>query len=215
MLRRLFVLPWLFLPAWAAVPPPPGDGLPEYMLNGVVPERVRPGTTTLNGKEVPPAEALRVIASAGVPDDADRLRLTVIGTAAQRGPVLKDLETHPELVALRDRLAVQDYAPDEWELQCGFYTGGAPTIYCQAPSGQVLWRADSYAGPVLLAAAIRKADPRYDPKDDRDPFKKPLAPEPAPTPAPAPAPAVEPGRVVAPAVVLAALIALYLVRRRS
>ena len=68
----------------ALAPAAPGEP-PAYMTNGVVPERVPPNTTTLNGKAVPAAEALRAIAA--IPDDADRLRLTVIGTAAQRRAV--------------------------------------------------------------------------------------------------------------------------------
>jgi hypothetical protein len=128
----------------------------------------------------------------GVPDDADKVRLTVIGADSDRRTVAADLDAHPALKALKEKLVVQSYPPSHWAVAgAGFRTDGRPTIYLQAPDGQVLHRQDDYAGGAdRLAAAIRRADPNYDPAKDPD-LTRPKAPAPAPDPAPAPAPAEE------------------------
>ena len=77
----------------------------------------------VNGREVSAAEARARLAPAGaaVPDDATRPRLTVIGPEAQRRAERDDLARHPALAPWRDRLAVQDYAPDHWAVaRAGF-----------------------------------------------------------------------------------------------
>lgn len=113
-------------------------------------------------------EPRRSIGARGLPDDTDRLRLTVIGPEKERRTVLTDLDADPALKAVRDRVVVQGYAPDAWPVaRAGFKTDGLPTIYLQSPSGKVLHRQDTYEGGAeQLAEAIRKADPAYDPRKD-------------------------------------------------
>jgi hypothetical protein len=111
-----------------------------------------------------------------VPDDAKRLRLTVIGSEPARKQVLQDLASHPALAGLADRLVVQGYDPTAWAVKdYGFVTTGSPTICLQAPDGTVLHRQDTYRGPERLAEAIRRADPSYDPKRDPD-LNRPTSP---------------------------------------
>lgn len=139
---------------------------------------------TLNGQTITKAQAAAYLAGdARVPNDADLVRLTVIGSDAERAKVLSDLVTDKDLLALKSRLVVQDYRPDEWAVaRAGFFTGGHPTIYLQRPDGKVLHRQDEYAGPVELATAIRKADPNYQPAKDPNLLKpQPLNPESWPT----------------------------------
>jgi hypothetical protein len=123
----------------------------------------------LNGRAVSRQEALAAFGT--LTDDSSRLRLTVVGDEGLRKQVLADLASHPALLALRDRLAVQDYAPDHW---AAAGVGFAPGVTVQPPPGPdgkapVLFRFASYAGPESLAAAIRKADPLYRPERDPDP----------------------------------------------
>ena len=123
----------------------------------------------LNGRAVSRQEALAAFGA--LTDDSGRLRLTVVGDEALRRQVLVDLASHPSLVALRDRLAVQDYSPNHWAVAG---VGLAPGVTLQPPPGPdsrapVLFRFASYAGPDSLATAIRKADPLYRPERDPDP----------------------------------------------
>lgn len=113
-----------------------------------------------------------------IPNDANSLRLTVIGPDAERRRVRDDLEKSPLLSAHQGKLAVQDYPPDHWAVaQAGFFTGGKPTIYLQTPDGKVLHRQDDYDdGAEGLAAALRRANPNYDFKKDPDLRKLPFRP---------------------------------------
>jgi hypothetical protein len=126
-------------------------------------------TYRLNGRPVPRGQAVQALGQGGVPDDAHKLRLTVIGTAAERNRVLQDLAQTPALTALAPTLVVQDYDPDDWAVKdVGFFTGGHPTLYLQLPGGAVLHRQDGYDGPERLAEALRRSDPAYRPDRDRD-----------------------------------------------
>ncbi len=142
---------------------------------GVDKSKIAPGENYwLGGEKV---ERERVIEQlAKVPDDAGRLRLTVIGPEAERKRVLADFATAPALVAWRDKLVIKDYAPNHWAVSVGFVTTGTPTIYVQRPDGVVLHRQDSYDGPDSLAEALRKTDPNYKPADDKDKRKPDLLP---------------------------------------
>ncbi|MBY0523415.1 MAG: hypothetical protein K2R98_08445 [Gemmataceae bacterium] len=113
-----------------------------------------------------------------IPDDANKLRLTVIGSDADRKAVIGDLAGNPLLAPYKDRMLVQAYAPDNWAVKdAGFHLAGKPTIYLQAADGKVLHRQDDYAdGADGLAKAIRKADPGYDPKKDPDSRKASVLP---------------------------------------
>lgn len=100
----------------------------------------------------------RAGAEAELTDDTRKPHLTVIGDAEQRKTALAGL------VSLAERCRVQDYAPDEWAVQCGFERGGTgPQIYLQAPSGVVLLRSPT---PVPISEALRKSDPNYRPEKD-------------------------------------------------
>lgn len=104
---------------------------------------------------------------AKIEDDSGKLRVTVIGTEAERKRVRQELEDER---SLRSWAIVRDYPADHWAIKtAGFHTGGTPTIYCQAPSGKVLHRQDDYAGgaPATLDA-LRKAKDGYDRKRDPD-----------------------------------------------
>lgn len=127
---------------------------------------------SLNGREVTEVDAHRALDAAGapkdLPDPRGKIALTVIGSPADRAPVMKDLATHPALTPFKDRLAVREYDPAHWHLDPGFVRDGKPTIYLQTDTGVVLHRQDDYRGPDALAAAVRKADPSYDRKKDPD-----------------------------------------------
>jgi hypothetical protein len=132
----------------------PAAGMPKWMTHGVKMDKLNGHERyTLNGKEVGGHE---------LPNDAKRLRLTVIGSDEERQRVTEDLNKHAALLPLTLNLVVRDYRPDHWHVaRAGFVTTGHPSIYLQAPDGKVLHRTASYEGPEKLAEAIRKADPRY------------------------------------------------------
>ncbi|GIW55561.1 MAG: hypothetical protein KatS3mg082_1965 [Nitrospiraceae bacterium] len=123
------------------------------------------------GREITHAEAKKLLEAGGLTDDSGKLRLTIIGSEADRQRVLDDLKG--PLADLASGFLVQSYAPDNWAVaRAGFRTSGKPTIYVQAPSGKVLHRQDDYAdgadGLRRALEAVRKPDPNYDPAKDRD-----------------------------------------------
>lgn len=125
-------------------------------------------------REISRAEAMRLV-EGDVPDDAAKLRLTIIGSEADRKRVLAALD-QPPLAEFKGRFVVQAYDPNDWAVKnYGFVTSGKPTIYVQMPSGKVLHRQDVYTTAEDLATALRKADPGYDPKKDPD-ARKPALP---------------------------------------
>lgn len=148
---------------------------------GLIKDKIHPDNTySLNGKKISRKEALAIV-GADVPNDAHLLRLTVIGSKAQRDLVLNDLKTNPLLAEYKDKLVIQDYDPGHWALTPGFVQTGSPTIYLQQPDGKVLHRQDDYEdGAQGLVTAIRKADPNYNPQFDRDlrkPDPSPFSPD--------------------------------------
>lgn len=163
-----------------------GQPLPRWMTHGTDPERLTPREEyRVGGQVVSRDEALKALQSGRLTDDSKKLRLTVIGSGAERQKVLSGLPSE-----VRDRCLVKDYAPDHWAVKgAGFKADGHPTVYVQAPDGKVLHRQDDGEG---VAEAVRKADPNYDPKKDPDLRK---APQPNPSPAPAPAPPSAPPEV--------------------
>lgn len=133
------------------------------------------GRHLLNGKEVSKAELLQALGEPRLRDDSKWLSLTVIGSEAARKKVLNDLQISPALAPWKDRIKVQDYAPQHWAVRdAGFVTNGQPTIYCQAADGTVLHRQDEYRGPEALAEVLRQADPTYRPQRDPD-LNRPLS----------------------------------------
>lgn len=175
----------------------PNYGVDLARLSGERGERYR-----LNGLPVTREGARQALVGASVPDDAGRLRLTVIGDPAVTGPVTRDLAAAPALAPWKDRLVVQAYPPQHWAVaKAGFHTTGTPTVYVQAPSGKVLHRQDDYAdGAEGLAQALRRADPNYDPAKDPDLRK---------------AARFDLSRIPLPAWILAAVAAVFVLRRNS
>lgn len=138
----------------------------------------------LSGREIDRAEALNALEGlTDIPDDAGKVRLTVIGSAAARKTVLEDLKSAPALAYWRDQFVVQGYSPDYWRVKDGgFKTPATLTdavVYVQKPDGTVLWRQDTYRGPEELAGNLRDKVPGYDPLKD---------PQPGPGPSPLPGP---------------------------
>jgi hypothetical protein len=167
--------------------PPPGrdDGLgslparvePDGTINfGLDLSRIAPaGKHILNGAEVSKQALLEALGEPKILDDSRWLCLTIIGPDAARQRVLDDLQSAAVLAPWRGRIKVQDYPPDHWAVRdAGFVCDGEPTIYCQAPDGQVLHRQNGYRGPEALAEVLRKADPSYRPEKDPD-LNRPLA----------------------------------------
>lgn len=126
---------------------------------------------TVNDKTITKAEAVQLLENGPLPDDEAKLRLTVIGSDADRKRVLDDLAG--PLADLAGGFVVQAYAPNHWTVaRAGFHTGGKPTIYIQEPGGKVLHRQDDYAdgaeGLRRALEAIRKPRPDYDRAKDLD-----------------------------------------------
>jgi hypothetical protein len=155
---------------------PPADEAPEEVPNfGVDRDRRKDCTPySINGRACSRGEAWDSVTSGQLPDDKDKLRLTVIGPEAECRRVLADLETSPLLAPYKDRFVTQEYRPGEWPVTgAGFKAGPGTTIYLQKPDGKVLHRQDDYAdGAAGLATAVRKADPTYDAAKDPD-LRKP------------------------------------------
>lgn len=140
---------------------------------------------TVSGNEASRAEAMSALEAAGdIPDDAGKFRFTVIGSAAARKPVLEDLKNAPDLAYWRDQFVVKEYAPDHWRIKDGGFktpAGAADAVvYVQKPDGTVLWRQDTYTGPIDMARALRDKVPGYDP--NKDPQPQPPGPLPVPGP---------------------------------
>lgn len=164
--------------------------LPACPPGGIDADRLKPDGAerfTINGRRVDRGRAIESLlgGSGNLIDDSGFLRLTVIGSDAERKRVLDDLKG-PALAGLAGGLLVRDYPPDHWAVKdAGFKVDGRPTIYVQHAGGKVLHRQDDYdGGPDRLAGAIRKARPDYDPKKDPD-LSKPKVEPPAPSPPPA------------------------------
>src|SRR5262249_31485838 len=74
----------------------------DWVTRGVETDKVGRGPTYLRGGgAISRAQAFEAVQGKGIPDDARRLRVTVIGAEAARGPVLRDLDSHPALSALK------------------------------------------------------------------------------------------------------------------
>ena len=143
---------------------------PEHMSKGRQPMYTAAGE-----------EAQQFVAEAkahAIEAEALRLHVTVIGTEAERKPVITDLKTHPKLAGLSANLFIQDYEANEWPVNPALgFQAGHPTILIQGgktqedpKGGKVLWRASDYSmGPDGLAEAVRKLDPAYRPEADPGP----------------------------------------------
>lgn len=191
-------------PPWGARAEPAHDSAERTEANfGVDVDRLvgaRRERYRLNGSPVSREQAREALVGSSVPDDAGRLRLTLIGDAASTSRVATDLSTAPPLAPWKDRLVVQAYPREHWAVaKAGFFARGKPTIYLQTPAGKVLHRQDDYAdGAEGLANALRRADPDYDPARDAD-LRRGLR--------------FDLSRIPAPAWIAAALIGYLLLRR--
>lgn len=117
-----------------------------------------------------------------VPDDASRLRLTVIGSDAETAPVLAAIQAPGPLHDATKEMHVQTYRPDSPYVAGLGFAPGSPSIYVQEPNGKVLHRQADFAGggealavAVRKAEALRKPDPQYDASVDAD-LRKPASP---------------------------------------
>ncbi len=151
--------------AWGEYVKPPIDP-PSF---GVIVDKLQNAPRYfLNGESVTQEQAQAAL-ERGLPEDGGKLRLTIIGPDEARKAARKAIEEHPEFAAFRDQVIVKDYAADHWAVAPGFVTTGAPTIYCQAPSGKVLHRQDDFGGGADTAiAALRRARDAYQPRLDPD-----------------------------------------------
>jgi hypothetical protein len=159
---------------------------------GVNRDKIHEEGYSIQGRKVTSDQAHKLLVEGSTPlaDDSNKLRLTVIGTAAECARVVADLQSHPALTKLKDRLLVQCYRHGDWAVSpVKLEDGGTPDIVVQDPPGadgkakvRLRWH-DYGQGPERLAEAIRKADPTYNPKADptgpsAPPAPTPSAPEP-------------------------------------
>jgi hypothetical protein len=136
---------------------------------GVDLDKLRPGGDAyrLGDRECSREEAIRAIEK-GLPDDAGKLRITLIGPDAFRKPIEREVRTSE----LASRCLLWSVPPDHWSLRDldakkpAFKVDGSPTIYCQAPDGRVLWRQDDGARAL---ENLRKVAKSYDAKKDPGP----------------------------------------------
>jgi hypothetical protein len=144
-----------------------------------------------NGQPIT-VEEVKDIIQGKIPNDLNKLRITVIGDKVNRDIVKKayfnDLEAE-----IRDQLIFWDVPPDHFSLkdtvtgQTVYKVNGNPTIYIQGPDGRVLHRQDNFNGSKDFVA-IRKVVKNYDPAKDPDLRQQNPAPVPTPVPVPPPAP---------------------------
>ncbi len=190
--------------------PESDDPLPGGVVTDKIPQDE---TYTHRGKLCCKNHAFEALQST-LPDDRSKWFLTIVGDEPMRKQVLRDLEIDPGLAVLRPRLHVNAYDPKAWHVS---QVGLQPGITLQQPPdatgrSAVQWRFRTYAGPLALAEAIRKADPNYQPATDPDPAKPAPAPTPAPTPPSPVTPAASSNLIL---VLIAAAIGLYFYFQRK
>lgn len=155
------------------------DGVENH---GVNTRKISGGRHFLNGREVSRKQLMDAIEKPALPDDANLLFVTVIGPDSSREQVVKDLQSSEALAKFKGQYRLQSYSPDHWAVKdVGFFTGGNPTIYCQAPDGKVLHRQDGYVGAEDFAKVLEKVtgglrdkNDSYDQSKDPDLRKKAL-----------------------------------------
>lgn len=155
---------------------------------GVDPQKVQGGPAyQINGRAASRDEVYRRLGPAGngLVDDRGKWFLTAVLPEGERKKLLADLESSPHLQPWRAKLHVNAYAPDDWHVAQAGLAGGV--TYQPPPNEQgratVAFRLRAYAGPEVLAQALREADKSYAPDNDPDPTKP--KPQPSPTPGPA------------------------------
>jgi hypothetical protein len=134
----------------------------------------------IGGEPVTQSQALDAVTK-GLPDDANKVRVTVIGTDEDRKRFLDAFHAAPDLV---ESCVVGSVPPDHFwlkDLDTGaavFKNDGHPTIYVQKPDGTVLWRQDDDRNAVQN---LRRVVAPYDPNRDPGP-NSPAAPFNLPAP---------------------------------
>src|SRR5579864_4944052 len=150
--------------SWGPETAPPWKKGPP---TGVVWDKVKGGNSySVCGQKVGKEEATALLTEASeVPNDAKKLRLTLIGSPEECKSVLDTLAK----ASATDNVVCQSYRPDDWALRPGFVTKGHPSIYLESPDGKVLLRQQGLDANTV--AAVRKASPDYSPA--RDPMGLP------------------------------------------
>jgi hypothetical protein len=160
------------------VPLPPGGTIEQVSQNfGVDLDKLHQEEDgyKLGGRPVSKEEAYHAVEK-GLPDDAHKMRVTVIGTDEER----KKFEQAFRASDLAGSCVLWSVPPDHWSLkdndskQTVFKVDGKPTIYAQAPDGKVLWRQDDATNAV---ENLRKVSKPYDPLKDPGPNSSPLLPD--------------------------------------
>jgi len=156
----------------------PTDDVPKERNFGVDLDKLEPHKCTLNGRSISCEKAIERIGNQ-VPDDRNKLRLVVIGTPAERDPVLRAWQNVDQ--SLRDRISPWFCPPEHWSLRdtmtgdLRFKVDGHPTIYLLAPDGESLGRMDGFTAAQDVEA-IRRAVKKYDADKDVD-LRKPVVPK--------------------------------------
>lgn len=127
---------------------------------------------SLNGQPISLKEAERLLdgpATTGpdLPSDGQRRRLTLIGPAAARQAVERELAG--PLRELAADYLLKSYLPNDWAMRlAGFVTHGSPTIYAQEADGRVLFRQDDGQDLRRNLEAVRAPKRNYQPHLDPD-----------------------------------------------
>jgi hypothetical protein len=126
----------------------------------------------INGREVS-RETAHARLGAVLEDDRSKPFLTAVLSDADRKRFLTDFETSPLLAPWKGKFHLNAYAPTDWHVA---QVGLAEGISFQAPPdaqgrSPVRFRLRAYAGPDVLAQAIRDVDPNYKSGNDPDPVK--------------------------------------------
>ena len=156
----------------------PADFVPKELNFGVDLDKIEPHKVTLNGRSISCERAIERIGNQ-VPDDRNKMRLVVIGTPAEREPVLRAWENADQ--SMRDRVSPWFCSADHWSLrdtttgELRFQVDGHPTIYLLAPDGESIGRMQGFTAAQDVEA-IRRAVKKYDADKDVD-LRKPLAPK--------------------------------------
>lgn len=119
----------------------------------------------LRNQPISREQAMQLIED-GIPD-SNRRRIVVIGTPAERKPVMDQIRG--EFAGVVGDVIVQEYDRGDWQVKdAGFVTTGQPTIYGLEPDGKVIFRQDDAFGLQKNIEQLRKPDPNYDPRKDAD-----------------------------------------------
>lgn len=141
---------------------------------GVDPQKIKPApANSINGKPVSPQEAYEALGEGGktadIPDDCDKLSLTVVAAKEVREAVKKALTSDAKLSPLRPYLVEQYYEPTDPMIAT---LGYQSPVNVQDASGVMLMRSDDYSPSALyetVVGGLRKKRPDYDPAKDAKP----------------------------------------------